>query len=146
MIEPEYYSAWFSVIDEAKQQYQWPIPTYIEQYISAVLANYTDKPDWQPQSSWAETLLSVQTVHGAKVLGDQALFAAAVFPNMLEKHGIKTDYLYHIGQTSYGHAQQLNYHLFNTLSRNFIFLAECMNHSMKLSSNKPWLNKDSPNK
>jgi hypothetical protein len=131
MIDPNYYQAWFTVIDQAKNKHGWPIPVYIEQYLSAVLANYVDKPDWQPQPSWAETLLSVQSANAAKVLGDQAMFAAAVFPNMLERKGISQDYFYNIGKVSYGHAERINYHLFNTLSRNFEFLAECLNYSLQ---------------
>jgi hypothetical protein len=35
MIDPEYYTAWFDVIDHTKRKYGWPIPTYIEQYMRA---------------------------------------------------------------------------------------------------------------
>lgn len=144
MIEPEYYSAWFDIIDQAKHLHGWPIPTYIEQYMSAVLANYTDKPDWQPQSSWAETLLSIHSAQAAKILGDQALFAAAVFPTMLERRGINQNYFYQIGKASYSQAEQINYQLFNTLSRNFEFLAECMNYSLQNSARMAhWYPKDS---
>jgi hypothetical protein len=131
MIEPVYYQAWFEVIDQAKHQYGWPIPMHIEQYLSAVLANYVDKPNWEPQPSWAETLLSLQTARAAKVLGDQALFAAAIFPTMLVSKGINQDYFYNIGRMSYSQAESINYQLFNTLSRNFEFLAQCLHHSLQ---------------
>ena len=146
MIDPNYYQAWFTVIDQAKHQHGWPIPIYIEQYMSAVLANYVDKPDWQPQPSWAETLLSVQSASAAKMLGDQALFASAMFPTMLEKKGIGPDYFHKIGKVSYSQAERINYNLFNTLSRNFEFLAECLNYSLQ---NTPrvthWPTNDKPN-
>lgn len=137
MIDPAYYQTWFNIIDQAKHQHGWPMPVYIEQYLSALLANYVDKPDWQPTPSWAEVLLSIQTVTAAKVLGDQALFAAAVFPNMFEQKGIKPNYFYNIGKTSYSKAERINYELFNTLSKNFEFLAECLHYSLK---NTPRIN------
>jgi hypothetical protein len=126
MIEPEYYSAWFNIIDQAKHRHGWPIPTYIEQYMSAVLANYTDKPDWQPQPSWAETLLSIQTAYAAKVLGDQALFAAAVFPTMLQSKGINSQYFHNIGRTSYTRATQINSELFSIMSQHFSYITHCL--------------------
>lgn len=126
MIEPEYYSAWFEIINQAKQRYGWPIPTYIEQYMSAVLANYVDKPDWQPQPSWAETLLQIQSAQAAKVLGDQALFAAAVFPTLLSRKGIDQDYFHNIGRMSYNRATVLNATLFGTMSQHFSYLSQCL--------------------
>lgn len=126
MIEPVYYKTWFDIVDQAKNKYQWEIPLYIEQYMSAVLANYTDKPNWQPDNSWAETLLSIQSAAAAKVLGDQALFAAAVFPTLMEYKGISEKYFYDIGSTSYRRASIMNEALFGTMSENFKFLSQCL--------------------
>lgn len=126
MIEPVYYKTWFDIVDQAKNKYQWEIPLYIEQYMSAVLANYTDKPNWRPDNSWAETLLSIQSAAAAKVLGDQALFAAAVFPTLLEYKGISEKYFYDIGSTSYKRASVINEALFGTMSENFSFLSKCL--------------------
>lgn len=126
MIEPIYYKTWFDVIDQAKHKYHWAIPLYIEQYMSAVLANYTDKPNWQPDNSWAETLLSIQSASAAKVLGDQALFAAAVFPTLIEYKGISEKYFYNIGTVSYRRASVINETLFHALSDNFKFLSQCL--------------------
>jgi len=135
MIEPVYYKTWFDILDQAINKYQWGIPLYIEQYMSAVLANYTDKPDWQPNNSWAETLLSIQSARAAKVLGDQALFAAAVFPTFLEYKGINEKYFYDIGATSYRRASVINQELFGELSRNFQFLSQCLYQALH-DSNK----------
>jgi hypothetical protein len=126
MIDPTYYQVWFDVIDQAKNKNGWPIPIYVEQYLSAVLANYVDKPDWQPSPSWAETLLQIQSAAAAKVLGDQALFAAAVFPTLLEHKGITDRYIIDIGRVSYNRASRINEQLFITLSRNFEFLTQCL--------------------
>ena len=135
MIEPVYYKTWFDVLDQAKNKYQWEIPLYIEQYMSAVLANYIDKPDWQPANSWAETLLSLQSASAAKMLGDQALFAAAVFPTFLEYKGISEKYFYDIGTTSYRRASTINQALFGTMSENFKFFSQCLYHALH-DSNK----------
>jgi hypothetical protein len=138
MIEPEYYSAWFNLVEQAKQRYGWTMPVYIEQYISAVLANYVDKPDWQPDPSWAETLLQIQNAHAAKVLGDQAFFAACVFPTMLLRKGIDHTYFYNIGQTSYHFAEQINQELFGTMSRNFVFLSQCVRQTIADNPGLSW--------
>lgn len=138
MIEPVYYSAWFTVIDQAKQKYGWTMPTYIEQYLSAVLANYTDKPDWQPQPSWAETLLQIQSAHTAKVLGDQALFAAAIFPSLLENKGISYTYFHDIGRTSYNRATEINLALFGTMSLHFSYLAYCLQQCVRDNPQLNW--------
>jgi len=126
MIEPEYYRVWFDLIDHTKQKHGWSIPPYVEQYMSAVLANYTDKPDWQPQPSWAETLLTLQSATSAKILGDQALFAAAVFPTMLSKKGINEHYFHSIGRASYNRAMHINAELFGTMSQHFSYIAHCL--------------------
>ena len=138
MIEPEYYSAWFEIIDQAKHRYGWPIPTYIEQYMSAVLANYVDKPDWQPQPSWAETLLQLQSAQAAKVLGDQALFAASVFPTMLQSRGIDQEYFHNIGRTSYNRAVTINAALFGTMSQHFSYIAQCLQQCIHDNPQIPW--------
>lgn len=137
MIEPEYYTAWFDLVDHAKKKHGWPIPVHIEQYLSAVLANYTDKPDWQPQPSWAETLLQIQSAQAAKVLGDQALFAAAVFPNMLTARGITYMYFHDIGRMSYHRATAINLALFSAMSHNFTYLANCL---QQVINDNPQLN------
>ena len=138
MIEPDYYRVWFDIIDHNKKKYGWPIPIYAEQYISAVLAYYTDKPDWQPKPNWAETLLQLQTAQAAKILGDQALFAAAVFPDMLSNKGINEQYFHSIGKTSYYRAAQINAELFNTLSHHFSYLAQCMQQCIRDNPQIPW--------
>lgn len=138
MIEPEYYRAWFDLIDHAKHKYGWPIPTYIEQYMSAVLANYTDKPDWQPQPSWAETLLTLQSASAAKILGDQALFAAAVFPNMLDRKGLNKTYFHTIGRSSYNRAIEINAELFGTMSQHFSYIANCLQQCVRDNPQIDW--------
>lgn len=138
MIETTYYQTWFDLLDQSKHKYGWPIPTYIEQYMSAVLANYTDKPDWQPTPSWAETLLQLQTAYGAKVLGDQALFAAAVFPDMLCTRGIDQQYFHNIGRTSYIRAISINAALYGTMSQHFSFLAHCLQLCLKDNPQINW--------
>ena len=125
MIEPEYYRVWFDVIDHSKKKYGWPIPTYIEQYLSAV-------------SSWAETLLQLQSAHAAKILGDQALFAAAVFPDMLNRKGISEQYFHSIGRSSYSRAAQINSELFTTMSQHFSYLAQCLQHCVHDNPQIPW--------
>ena len=141
MIDPIYYSTWFDVVDQAKQKYGWPIPVYVEQYMSSVLANYTDKPDWQPETSWAETLLSIQSASAAKVLGDQALFAAAVFPTLLECKGITEKYFCDIGSVSYSRATRINQHLFSTMSKNFEFLSQCLHKALHDSNQLEYIRK-----
>jgi len=141
MIDPVYYTTWFEVVDQAKQKYGWAIPVYIEQYMSAVLANYTDKPDWQPDNSWAETLLTLQSASAAKVLGDQALFAAAVFPTLLECKGLTEKYLYDIGTVSYRRATRINETLFGTMSDNFTFLSKCLHRALYDSNQLEYIRK-----
>lgn len=138
MIEPEYYRVWFDVIDHSKQKYGWPIPTYIEQYMCAILANYTDKPDWQPEPSWAETLLKIQSAQAAKILGDQAFFAAAVFPTMLKSKGISEQYFHNIGRSSYNRAAQINADLFFTMSQHFTYLAQCLQQCIRDNPQLEW--------
>ena len=138
MIEPEYYRVWFEVIDHSKKKYGWPIPSYIEQYLSAVLANYTDKPDWQPESTWAETLLQLQSAQAAKSLGDQALFAAVIFPNMLNRKGISEQYFHSIGRSSYNRATQINAELFGIMSQHFSYLAHCLQQCVRDNPQIEW--------
>ena len=140
MIAPEYYSAWFEIVDHTKKKYGWPIPVYISQYMSAVLANYVDKPDWQPQPSWAETLLTLHTAQAAKMLGDQALFASSVFPTLLERRGINEQYFYQIGRTSYSQAASINQELFLTMAQHFEYLARCLRQCVSDNPQITWKN------
>ena len=114
------------------------MPLYIEQYISAVLANYVDKPDWQPQPSWAETLLQIQSAHAAKVLGDQALFAATFFPNLLAARGVSHTYFHDIGRTSYNRATEINLALFGAMSHHFTYLTHCLQQVVRDNPQINW--------
>jgi hypothetical protein len=117
------------------------MPLYVEQYLSVVLANYTDKPDWQPDPSWAEQLLTLQSASAAKVLGDQALFAASVFPTFLECKGLTEKYFYDIGSISYRRASVINQSLFGTLSENFEFLSQCLHRALHDSNQIEYVRK-----
>ena len=140
MIDPTYYQTWFNVVDETRQRYSWPIPVYITQYMSAVLANYVDKPDWQPEPSWAETLMTLSSALDAKELGDQALIAAGIFPTMFYKKGIKEDYFHSIGRSSYSQAQKINQELFGVMSRNFVFISHCVMQTVSDNPQITWKN------
>ena len=123
-------NAFFGIVREAQENTGYELPVHLEHYIVMVLAIHIDKPNWQPEQSFAEAYLKLNNRSNAKELGDTCLFVSGVFPMFGNKKGLPRSYFQNIGKSSYG---QLGSELFVDLTNHFNFLSDFIS----LSINSP---------
>jgi hypothetical protein len=75
----------------------WILPEDIVNYCTMVLADHVTRPNWQPQPSYAEQFMTVRTVQQYISLGNECWFTRAVFPELMERRGIKSSYYVDMG-------------------------------------------------
>jgi len=123
-------NAFFGIVREAQENTGYELPVHLEHYVVMVLAIHIDKPNWQPEQSFAEAYLKLNNRTNAKELGDTCLFVSGVFPSFGSNKGLSRSYFQNIGKSSYG---QLGSELFVDLTNHFDFLSDFIS----LSINSP---------
>jgi len=120
-----YRTALYDVVKETSVSKGYDLPEEIEAYVVMLLATHVDKTDFLPQTTFAQTLMTLTNSDQAKQLGDTCLFVAGVFPSIGERKGLKRRYYQDIGSTSYEMVAGVqNPVLFNTLATHFNFLSD----------------------
>jgi hypothetical protein len=120
-----YIDAFRGVVQETRKQTGIELPEPIEVYVTMLLANFLDKPDFLPERSFAETHLKLKNSRSAKDLGDACLFLTGVFPQYGSRYGIDKRYYVGIGSSSYQQAAvSLNYEMFQQLSIHFEYIRQ----------------------
>jgi hypothetical protein len=134
-----YRLAFYDVVKETQATSGCELPHHIEAYIVMLLADFVDRNDVPPDSTFAQLFLSIQNNQQAKYLGDMCLFVSGAFPTLKAKHGINRRYYQDIGSTSYDMASDMNDDLFPVLSKHFVFLSNfietTVNTSKQMQSN-----------
>ena len=116
-----YTNAFFSVVKDAQKVTGYELPIHLEHYVVMVLSIHIDKPNWHPESSFAEAHLNLKNKKTAKELGDTCLFVCGVFPQFGRNKGLPRSYFQNIGKSSYS---QMTGELFTDLSLHFDFLSD----------------------
>ena len=125
-MKDEYTTAFYDIVKEASETTGYQLPVEIESYVVMLLADKIDKPNFLPETSFAESLLALKQPYRltAKELGDTCLFVTGVFP----EYGISVDYYSNIGKNSYTLIQQgMNVALFSSLATRFDFIRKFIN-------------------
>lgn len=103
----------------------WLIPQHTLDYAVKILADKLDKNPWQPEPSYAERYLTLKTPTEALELGNTCWFTRAVFPELLERRGISSNYFVDMGQGCYSLVLRHTEHpAIRTLYTHFEFTAE----------------------
>jgi hypothetical protein len=132
-MKDEYTTAFYNLVKEAQSTTGFELPIEIEAYVVMLLADKIDKPNFLPQTTFAQEFLKLKRPynHTAKELGDSCLFVTGVFP----EYGISVRYYSDIGKTSYTLVQEgLNAELFGILATQFDFIRDFINLTVR--SNK----------
>ena len=124
----DYFNAFYDIVKETQESSGYVLPVDLESYIVMLLSHHIDKPDWQPEKSYAEVYLSLAETRpkklSAKELGDACLFLTGVFPEYTIKRNNKK-YYQDMGSSSYGVVHELiPGSVFKQLSTHFVFLSD----------------------
>ena len=90
-----------SLLEQTLDTQGWTMPKHVVNYTTTVLAQYVDKPNWEPEPSYAERYLTIRTAAEAQALGDVCWFTRAVFPELKQRHGISSSYYVQLGEGCY---------------------------------------------
>jgi hypothetical protein len=144
-----YTSAFYEVVQETKVRSGYELPEQLEAYVVMLLAHHMDRPDFLPESSFAETYLKLSRPvdYSAKELGDTCLFVTGVFPKYGAHRGLNRKYYSSIGIGSYEMVSEVMHKdLFSSLAKHFEFLSEfievavCQNSKSAATINRSsWL-------
>ena len=113
------------ILKETFDRQGWTIPTDTLEYTVKILADKLDKNPWQPEPSYAERYLTLKTATDALDLGNTCWFTRAVFPELMERRGLKSSYFVQMGQGCYSLVLKHTEHpAVRTLYTHFEFTAE----------------------
>jgi len=123
-MEDAYRSAFYEVVKETQDKTGYELPEHIEAYLVMLLSHQTDRPNFLPETSFAEMFLTANSPRQRKELGDTCLFVTGVFPYIGDRRGINRSYYRDMGTTSYEMlSESLQPELFLQLARHFDFLS-----------------------
>lgn len=132
-MKDEYTTAFYEIVRETKEKHGYDLPVELESYVVLLLAKHMDRPDFLPESTFAEAYLKLERPYTqtAKELGDTCLFVTGVFPTYGKRQGLSVRYYSNIGKSSYSMASEyLNVDLFERLSIHFDFLRDFIDISI----------------
>jgi hypothetical protein len=132
-MKTEYTNAFYEVVRETKEIHGYELPVELESYIVFLLAEHIDKPDFAPETTFAQAYLKLERPYtqNAKQLGDTCLFVTGVFPTYGARKGLDITYYANIGKSSYSMASEyLNIDLFENLSTHFDILRDFIDTSI----------------
>jgi hypothetical protein len=79
----------------------WQVPDTVTDYATRILTERIDKPDWQPEPSYAERYMQLRSPQECLAFGDTCWFTRAVFPDCMNRRGISSSYFVELGQGCY---------------------------------------------
>jgi hypothetical protein len=101
------------ILDETQLRSGTSIPKPCQKYIIKILTNKIDKNPWQPEPSYAEAYMTVNSTASLLELAETCWFTRAIFPELNMNKGINKNYYVYIGQGCYNRilARTYNYTL-----------------------------------
>ena len=135
-----YTNAFYDIVKETQATSGYTLPVDLESYIVMLLSHHIDKPNWMPETSFAEVYLSLSDRRAkrlsAKELGDSCLFLTGVLPQYAENK-ISRRYYQDIGSSSYEVVDDLlPGDTFKQLSIHFVFLSDFIELTIHSSKGK----------
>lgn len=95
------YNTFKQLLEDTLAVQGWTMPPTVLNYTARVLADYANRPHWQPEPSYAERWMTLRTTEEAQQLGDCCWFTRAVFPELGERRGINSSYYVQLGEGCY---------------------------------------------
>lgn len=120
------------IVTDTISAHAWCIPHNVVDYTVEILASRVDRVPFTPEPSWAEVFMQLKTPSAALEFGDTCFFTRSVFPELLERRGVKSTYFVELGQSSYTMALKHSEipHV-KLLRDHFEFMAEVIHTSIR---------------
>lgn len=130
-----YTNAFYGIVRDTQDIHGFELPEHLEAYIVMLLAHHVERPNFLPDTTFAEKYLALDTRKDAKSLGDTCLFVSGVFPTLGKNKGLNKNYYTNIGIGSYSSMYGT---LFEELATHFVFLSDFI--EVTIHSSKPRMN------
>jgi hypothetical protein len=124
-MQAEYLHIFEQLVAEVVQAQGFNLPWELQQYTTAVMAEYCDKPAVTLEKTFAEQYLTAETDLDCKWVADCALLVSGAWPTYRRHRGITTEYYRQIGESAYA---RIDREPFKMMSRHFV-LAATLVHS-----------------
>ena len=111
-----YLTIFEQLVKEVVDQQGLCLPWELQQYTTAVMAEYTDQPDVTLGKTFAELYLTAETAQDCKTVGDAALLVYGAFPEYRRHRGVNRRYYADIGRSAYSRIPRQP---FNMMSEHF---------------------------
>ena len=115
-MNPEYLTLFEQLVTEVVETQGLCLPWELQQYTTAVMAEYTDQPDVTLGKTFAELYLTAETAQDCKTVGDAALLVYGAFPEYRRHRGVNRRYYSEIGRSAYSRIPRQP---FNMMSEHF---------------------------
>jgi len=100
-MQAEYLELFTQLVREVIETQGLCLPWELQQYTTAVMAEYTDQPDVTLGKTFAELYLTAETALDCKTVGDAALLVYGAFPEYRRHRGVNRGYYKEIGRSAY---------------------------------------------
>jgi hypothetical protein len=100
-MQAEYLTLFEQLVAEVVDQHGLCLPWELQQYTTAVMAEYCDKPPVTQEKTFAEQYLTAETDLDCKTVADCALLVYGAFPQYRRHRGVHRGYYREIGQSAY---------------------------------------------
>jgi len=115
-MQAEYLTLFEQLVKEVVETQGLCLPWELQQYTTAVMAEYTDQPDVTLGKTFAELYLTAETALDCKTVGDAALLVYGAFPEYRRHRGVNRRYYAEIGRSAYS---RIHRQPFNMMSEHF---------------------------
>ena len=115
-MQAEYLHIFEQLVRETVDQHGLCLPWELQQYTTAVMAEYCDKPPVTQEKTFAEQYLTAETDLDCKWVADCALLVYGAWPTYRQHRGIHAEYYRQIGESAYG---RINREPFEMMSKHF---------------------------
>ena len=124
-MQAEYLTVFEQLVREVVERQGLCLPWELQQYTTAVMAEYTDKQLVTQDKTFAEQYLTAATDQDCKTVADCALLVSGAWPTYRQHRGIHKEYYRQIGESAYA---RINREPFEMMSQHF-GLAAALVHS-----------------
>ena len=115
-MQAEYLTLFEQLVREVVETQGLCLPWELQQYTTAVMAEYTDQPRVTLDKTFAELYLTAETALDCKTVGDAALLVYGAFPEYRRHRGVHRRYYAEIGRSAYS---RIHRQPFNIMSEHF---------------------------
>ena len=120
-MQAEYLHIFEQLVREVIRAQGLCLPYELQQYTTAVMAEYTDRPVVTQDKTFAELYLTAETALDCKTVGDAALLVYGAWPTYRQHRGVNPEYYREIGTSAYS---RIDREVFAIMSDNFSIAAE----------------------